>query len=176
MNTFFELANKIITQMAPEAELVDFHNQYTYIVSVNNIVEIAKELKHNPELKFNQLVDITAIDQYETEEKRYEIVYFFYSIENKENIRLKIKLENNEKPTAPTLTGVYKSADWYERETYDMYGVIFENHPDLRRFFMTDDFTDPITNEPLYPLRKDFPLRGIENSLPLPAFPEKTHM
>ncbi|MGB9912422.1 MAG: NADH-quinone oxidoreductase subunit C, partial [Candidatus Kapaibacteriota bacterium] len=67
----------------------------------------------------------------------------------------------------------YESANWYERETYDMYGIKFENHPDLRRFYMPEDFLDPETGEPLYPLRKDFPLMGIPGALPLPPYPER---
>jgi NADH-quinone oxidoreductase subunit C len=71
------------------------------------------------------------------------------------------------------MTEVWESANWYERETYDMYGVKFIGHPNLRRFYMPEDYVDPITGEALYPLRKDFPLMGVPDALSLPPFPEK---
>ena len=75
-------------------------------------------------------------------------------------------------PHLPTVVDIWESANWYERETYDMYGVIFDGHPDMRRFFMPEDFVDE-EGEPLYPLRKDFPLMGIPGTLPLPDKEEK---
>src|SRR5690606_18513739 len=88
--------------------------------------------------------------------------------------RLKLKVAVTEKDcTCPSVVPVWEAADWYEREAYDMYGVVFEGHPDLRRFYMPEDYHDPETGEPLYPLRKDFPLMGIPDSLPMPPYPEK---
>jgi len=77
-------------------------------------------------------------------------------------LRIKVALEGDY-PVCPSVTSIWESANWYERETYDMYGIKFEGHPFLRRFYMTEDFKDPETKEPLYPLRKDFPLMGIPN-------------
>lgn len=176
MNVFYDKVANIIGVLSPNFEIVEKDNDLTYIVNSASILEVANELKNNVDTKFNQLIDITAVDLYDKADFRFEVVYFLYSIENKKRIRLKIRIEDAEKPKVNSITSIYKSADWYERETYDMYGIIFENHPDLRRFYMPEDFNDPTTGEPLYPLRKDFPLMGIEGSLPLPPFPEKELM
>jgi NADH-quinone oxidoreductase subunit C len=117
------------------------------------------------------LVDITAIDWLKRED-RFEVVYFLYSNQNKSRVRIKVPLKEDN-PVCPSLVPVWDSANWYERETFDMYGIKFEGHPSLRRFYMPEDFNDPATGEALHPLRKDFPLMGIDGALPLPAFPEK---
>jgi NADH-quinone oxidoreductase subunit C len=117
------------------------------------------------------LTDITAID-WLRRQKRFEVVYFLYSNKHKMRIRLKVPVEEKD-CECPTVTDVWQSANWYERETYDMYGIKFLGHPNLRRFYMPEDFNDPETGEPLYPLRKDFPLMGIPGSLPLPPYPER---
>ena len=132
---------------------------------------LGNELKNNVSTKFDMLLDVTAID-YLSEKHLMEVVYFLYSNENKSRVRLKIQL-NEKELSCQTVTSVWESANWYERETFDMYGVNFIGHPDLRRFYMPDDFTDPISGEAIHPLRKDFPLAGISDSLPLPPYPEK---
>jgi NADH-quinone oxidoreductase subunit C len=83
-----------------------------------------------------------------------------YSLAHKGYLRLKVLVEESD-ATVPTLTGVWPSANWHERETFDMFGIKFAGHPDLRRFYMPEEFE-------YYPLRKDFPLTGIPDSLPLP--------
>jgi NADH-quinone oxidoreductase subunit C len=92
--------------------------------------------------------------------KRFGVVYNLYSLKNKHRIRLKTFVEE-EDPKLPTVTTVWGTANWHERETYDMFGVVFEGHPDLRRVYMPDEFE-------YFPLRKDFPLMGIPGSIPLP--------
>lgn len=146
-------------------------DQLTLTVPMDKYVEVATELKNNPATQFNMCVDITAID-WNRPQKRFEVVCILYSLEKNHRVRLKVAVEEDN-CYCPTLSGVWESANWYERETYDMYGIKFINHPDMRRFYMPEDYVDPETNEPIYPLRKDFPLTGIPGSLPLPPYPEK---
>lgn len=148
-----------------------FRNQLTITVPKSDIVEVCRQLKHDEEMSFDMLVDATAID-FPSKEDRFELVYFLYSNKNKARVRIKT-LVSESHCESPTLTGVWESANWYERETFDMYGIKFKGHPDLRRFYMPEDFNNPETGEPLYPLRKDFPLMGIPDSIPLPPYPEK---
>lgn len=169
---------RIAKEIAPEVEIIEHHNQYTfYLGSSDLIIDFLREMKQNPETKFDSLIDITAIDwlnsgKENSKTSRFEIVYFLYSNTFKNRIRIKVPVAENLHHT--TVTSVYKSADWYERETYDMYGIIFDGHPDLRRFYMPEDFFDKETGENFYPLRKDFPVMGYPDALPLPPYPEKT--
>lgn len=118
------------------------------------------------------LVDASAIDWYDKKKPRYEVVYFLYSNALHHRVRVKVAVDAKDLH-CPSMYSIWESANWYERETYDMYGIKFDNHPDMRRFYMPEDFEDPETHEPLYPLRKDFPLMGIPDSMPLPPYPEK---
>ena len=107
-------------------------------------------LKTNEKCRFRQLIDITAVD-YPEREKRFRIIYLLLSHEN--NLRIKIEISVDEKTTVPTITKIFPSANWMEREVFDMYGIIFKNHPDLIRILTVYGFEG-------YPLRKDFPLTG----------------
>lgn len=149
----------------------EHRNQLSIIVPPEKLKEVCLALRDNPETNFDMLIDITAIDWLKGEH-RFETVYFLYSNKYKSRLRIKVPLEGDF-PTCPSVTDIWESANWYERETYDMYGIKFEGHPYLRRFYMPEDYTDPETGEPIYPLRKDFPLMGIPDSLPLPPYPEK---
>jgi NADH-quinone oxidoreductase subunit C len=113
------------------------------------------------ELGFNYLVDISSVDNYGTD-PRWTVVYHFYGYSHRCTLRLKTDV-SEEKSELPTVTGVWKGADWHEREVYDMMGITFRNHPDLRRILMWDGY-------PYYPLRKDFPLSGKPSSVPEVAF------
>jgi len=93
-------------------------------------------------------------------EARFEVVYHLYSLKNTRYLRLKVLVEEDQ-AVVPTLTGVWPAANWHERETFDMFGIRFAGHPDLRRLYMPEEFE-------YHPLRKDFPLMGIPDSLPLP--------
>jgi NADH-quinone oxidoreductase subunit C len=149
---------------------VEHRGDLTFVIDRADLLEAARELKENPRTLFDLLIDITAID-WLRRKHRFEVVYILYSLEHDTRIRLKVGLEEYDEPRCPSLTPVFENANWYERETYDMYGIQFDGHPDLRRFYMPEDFVDPETGEPLYPLRKDFPVMGIPGSLPMP---EKT--
>jgi len=119
-------------------------------VDIKNLISTILFLKTNEKCRFKQLIDITAVD-YPEKEKRFKIVYLLLSHEN--NLRLIIKTNIDEKETVPSITKIFPSANWMEREVFDMYGISFKDHPDLRRI-LTDYGFDG------YPLRKDFPLTG----------------
>ena len=119
-------------------------------VEVEDIISTILFLKTNEKCKFKQLIDITAVD-YPQREKRFKIVYLLLSHEK--NLRIVINTHIDEKKTVSSITKIFPSANWMEREIFDMYGISFENHPDLRRI-LTDYGFDG------YPLRKDFPLTG----------------
>ena len=107
-------------------------------------------LKTNMKCRFKQLIDITAVD-YPEKEKRFKVIYLLLSHEN--NLRIIINLNINEKEVIPSITKIFPSANWMEREIFDMYGISFKDHPDLRRILTDYGFKG-------YPLRKDFPLTG----------------
>ncbi len=140
-------------------EVTDFRDDLSVLIKKEKIVEVAKFLKDDGDLQFAMCKDITAID-WATRKKRFTIVYQIFSLRNNFNLRIKANLD--EEPwQIESVTSVWPGANWYERETYDMYGVIFSNHPDLRRMYMPEGFQ-------YHPLRKDFPVLGIPGSLPLP--------
>jgi NADH-quinone oxidoreductase subunit C len=162
---------EILKEICPEAEFIEYRSQLTIALSKDKLLPAALVLRDNHETGFDMLTDITGIDWLRPV-NRFELVYFLYSNKFKWRLRLKVPLDE-QNLICPTLISVWEAANWYERETYDMYGIKFDGHPDLRRFYMPEDFVDPVSGEPLYPLRKDFPLRGIPDSLPLPPYPEK---
>jgi NADH-quinone oxidoreductase subunit C len=137
----------------------EFRGELTIIVPKEQIVEVCSILKNDPDLSYDFLSDLCGIDMY-TPEKRFGVIYNLLSLKNKHRLRIKTFTEE-ENPKVPTMTGIWGTANAHERETYDMFGIIFEGHPDLRRMYMPEDFE-------YYPLRKDFPLMGIPGSLPLP--------
>ena len=111
---------------------------------------LVNKLRDIEQLKFNQLIDVTAID-YPSREFRFEIIYIFLSLKLNERILIKVPLKENE--TIDSISSLYKSANWYERECYDLFGIKFLNHPDMRRRMTDYNFEG-------HPLRKDFPLTG----------------
>ena len=162
----------LIKTIDNSCELVEHHNQHTIIIkNKSKINPVLNELKKNTDTAFDMLLDITAID-WNRSEKRFEIVYFLYSNSTKSRLRVKTTIEEND-CNIPTAEKIYPSANWYEREVWDMYGIKFPGHTDMRRFYMPEDFYNKETGETYHPLRKDFPLTGIPNSLPLPPYPER---
>jgi NADH-quinone oxidoreductase subunit C len=166
-----DLILNVVKPLCSEAGTYEHRNQLSVLIPKEKLQVVAKELRDNPETSFDMLIDITAIDWLKPKE-RFEVVYFLYSNKFKNRLRLKVAVEE-ENPLCPTVTGIWESANWYERETFDMYGIKFEGHPNLRRFYMPEDYVDPQSGEPIHPLRKDFPLMGVPDSLPLPPYPEK---
>ena len=120
-------------------------------IKPNNLHSVLLFLKSNTQCKFKQLIDIVATD-YPNKEKRFKIYYLLLSHEN--NLRIKISIDLNIEEKIPSITKIYPSANWMEREAFDMYGIKFKNHPDLRRILTDYGFQG-------YPLRKDFPLTGF---------------
>ena len=119
-------------------------------IDYENLSSTILFLKTNEKCKFKQLIDITAVD-YPEREKRFKIIYLLLSHEN--NLRIVINLNINEKIEIPSITKIFPSANWMEREVFDMYGICFKDHPDLRRILTDYGFEG-------HPLRKDFPLTG----------------
>tara|TARA_R100001143_G_scaffold63603_1_gene73654 strand:+ start:1192 stop:1704 length:513 start_codon:yes stop_codon:yes gene_type:complete len=127
-------------------------------VEADAIIDISKHLKN--ELHYVYLSDVFGIDRY-TSDERFEVVYNLLSLRDQSRVFIKVRCEE-ENPEVESVTSVWPSAGWPEREVYDMFGVKFRNHPDLRRIFMPEDFQ-------YYPLRKEFPLLGIPGSIELPS-------
>jgi NADH-quinone oxidoreductase subunit C len=126
-------------------------DQLTIHVDATKIVDVVKHLRDDPGLRFVNIIDVTAVD-YPGRDKRFDVVYHFLSPTL--NARIRLKAEADETTQVPSIIDVFPGADWFERETYDLYGVIFTGHPDMRRI-LTDYGFDG------HPLRKDFPLTGF---------------
>ena len=140
--------NSELTTKVKKSELK--HNQIYIEINKDNLIEVILFLKTDKNTKFKQLIDITAVDYPENNE-RFKIVYMLLSHEF--NQRVIISYFINENEVVPSLTSVFPSANWMEREVFDMYGVSFKDHPDLRRILTDYGFEG-------HPLRKDFPLTG----------------
>ncbi|HEY5648113.1 MAG TPA: NADH-quinone oxidoreductase subunit C [Nitrospiria bacterium] len=121
-------------------------------VRKESVAEVCRYLHDDPEMNFDYIVLISSVD-YPDDEERFEVVYEFYSIPRKARIRIKARLPE-EDPVVGTITGIWKGADFLEREVYDMMGIRFDGHPDLRRILLPDEYDEG------WPLRKDFPLEG----------------
>ncbi|MCX6155863.1 MAG: NADH-quinone oxidoreductase subunit C [Candidatus Kapabacteria bacterium] len=167
-----ELIAEICKNNGINCDFYEFKDELSLLISQKDLLNICKILRDNPETSFDYLTDITAIDWLDKKNSRYEVVYFLYSLKSHSRLRIKVPVEENN-AECPSVVEIWSSANWYERETFDMYGIKFTGHPSLRRFYMPEDYVDPITKEPLFPLRKDFPLMGVPDSLPLPPYPEK---
>lgn len=126
----------------------------TFIVDRNSLIRFMAYIKSDPELSFDLINDITAVD-YPNRQKRFEVVYHIFSIKNDVRVRVKTVVEDG--GLLESVTSIWRGAEWLEREVYDMFGITFNNHPDLRRILMDDDYKH-------YPLRKEFPLQGYEES------------
>ncbi len=135
-------------------ELVEALGETTITVEREHIVAACEFLKQTPSFEFNFLADVCGCDRGPEEEPRFEVNYHLFSTTKHHRLRLKVLL-NEDDVHVPTVSGVWRTANWHERETYDLFGVIFVGHPDLRRILLPDDWQG-------YALRKDFPLRGYE--------------
>ena len=127
------------------------NNELLIETEENELLDVVQFLKTNEKCKFRQLIDIAGVD-YPENEKRFELIYLFLSHEHNLRIKLLIKFQINQKIVS--LTKIFPSANWMEREVFDMYGIKFKNHPDLRRILTDYGFKG-------HPLRKDFPLTGF---------------
>jgi NADH-quinone oxidoreductase subunit C len=134
------------------AEIIEFRGETTVVVPANQLVRTAEYLFAEPSLRFTFLSDLTAVDRFPME-PRFELNYQLLSIEKSLKLRLRVKLPGAD-PAIQTVTGVWPTANWHERETFDLFGIRFQGHPDLRRILMPDDWEG-------HPLRKDYPVEGF---------------
>ena len=151
MKNLEDLEKKINSELTTKIKRTEIkHNQIYLETDKEDLIDICLFLKTNNDTKFRQLIDITVVD-YPEKNQRFEIVYLFLSHEYNQRIVLKYSVSENE--VIPSLTNIFPSANWMEREVFDMYGVSFKDHPDLRRILTDYGFEG-------HPLRKDFPLTG----------------
>ena len=152
MNNLTDLEKKINSELATKIKKTEIrHNQLYVEIEKENMIDVTLFIKSDKDTKFRQLIDITAVDYPENTE-RFKIIYLFLSHEF--NQRIIISYFISEKEFVNSLTSIFPSANWMEREVFDMYGVNFKDHPDLRRILTDYGFKG-------HPLRKDFPLTGF---------------
>lgn len=136
------------------SEVIEAFGEITIVVPREHIVAVCSFLKVSPDHEFNFLADLCGADRGIEEEPRFEVNYHLFSTRHHHRLRLKVLLNETDAHVS-TVTDVWRTANWHERETYDLLGVIFDGHPDLRRILLPDDWQG-------HALRKDFPLRGYE--------------
>jgi len=147
----FESFEKLLSREVSEHFSLYYNEKYIGLnISKENVYLLIKNLKENEKLNFNQLIDITAID-FPSRELRFSVIYILLSLSLNQRVVVKTLLNVND--ILESITSLYKSANWYERECYDLFGIKFVNHPDLRRIMTDYNFEG-------HPLRKDFPLTG----------------
>ena len=151
MINLFDLEKKINSELNTKINKTEIKHDQIYIqIDKDDLIETTLFLKTNKDTKFRQLIDVTVVD-YPEQTQRFKVVYLFLSHEFNQRIILSYFINENE--VIPSLTSIFPAANWMEREVFDMYGVHFNNHPDLRRILTDYGFEG-------HPLRKDFPLTG----------------
>lgn len=164
--------NKLVKQLKARfagavLEATEFIGQVSIRIAAGRIVEVCNFLRDQPDAQFNYLSDLTCVHYPLGPERQLEIVYNLYSIPRNERVRLKVGIAEGE--SVESVTGVWPSANWMEREVYDLFGVNFRNHPDLRRILLPPDWEG-------HPLRKDYPLEFVENQWTKKHLPEMTEV
>ena len=151
MQNLIDLEKKINSELTTKIKKTEIRHDQLYITIDNeDLIDVTLHIKNNENTKFRQLIDITVVD-YPENTQRFKVVYLFLSHEFNQRIILSYLISENE--VISSLTSIYPAANWMEREVFDMYGVKFKDHPDLRRILTDYDFEG-------HPLRKDFPLTG----------------
>ncbi|MGB7572501.1 MAG: NADH-quinone oxidoreductase subunit C [Thermodesulfobacteriota bacterium] len=152
------LAVKKLQEKFPASvlEVKTFRDEVNVTVQKKDIFEICKFLYSDPDLQYQMLTDLCGVDFF-PESPRFEVVYLLYSMKKQQRLRLKIKVGDSE--SVSSVESIWKAADWLEREVYDLFGISFDNHPDLRRILLWDGFEG-------HPLRKDFPVEGPDFNKP----------
>lgn len=133
----------------------------TVVVTADQLVAICTFLKSDPAMAFNMPIDVCGVDYLGKQEPRFEVVYHFYSLVHRHRIRLKVQV-SEDSPEVPSVISVWRGVDWYEREVWDMYGIRFSGHPNLKRILLYEEFEG-------HPLRKDYPQRGYQPLMPMPT-------
>lgn len=144
-------------------ETHSFRGDDTVVVEKDDLLSFMRFLRDDPEMSFDFLMDVTAVDWFERE-PRYEVVYHLYSSEKNRRLRVKTSVPDDD-PEVETVTGIWKGANWFEREVWDMYGIKIKGHPDLRRILMYDGFEG-------HPLRKDYLKDLRQPTVPSLDFPD----
>lgn len=150
MSKSIEVAKEAIKKNCNPIEISDDFNQLQISISTNQILDVVDFIKNDEACEFRQITDIAGVD-FPDRQKRFDVIYHFLSF--KHNSRLRIKIIIGEDESIPSITTIFPAANWFEREAFDMYGIQFKDHPDLRRILTDYGFEG-------YPLRKDFPLSG----------------
>ena len=151
MSDLTSLEKKINSELATKIKFSEIKHNHLYLnIDCEDLNEVIVFLKNDSSTKFRQLIDLTAVD-YPEEKQRFKLIYLLLSHEN--NFRVILSYSINENEVIPSVTEIFPSANWMEREVFDMYGIKFKNHPDLRRILTDYNFEG-------FPLRKDFPLTG----------------
>ena len=128
----------------------DFRGDQTITVQKNALIKLFKFLRDDPALDFKFLMDLTAVDYLNRKDSRFEVVYHFYSLKNNHRLRVKVPISEDD-CTIDSVSSLWKTANWYEREVWDLYGIKFNGHPDMRRILLYEEFKG-------HPLRKDYPI------------------
>ena len=149
--TLQQLGEHIIAALRVPAKFSVAFNELTLTTDIANVIRTLTYLRDDDACRFAILIDITGID-YPNRAKRFDVVYHLLSIHL--NQRIRVKIETDEETQVPSCVGIWPAANWFEREAFDMYGIMFSDHPDLRRLLTDYGFSG-------YPLRKDFPLTGF---------------
>ena len=161
-----ELLNGLSELLGPKIKAkIEFRGETTFIISPEDLHEVAGFCRHD--LSFDYLIDITSIDNFGNE-PRFEIAYELYSMTVGVHLRLKVPV-SEDSGAVNTVSDIWPTANWHEREIYDMMGIKFTGHPDLRRILMWDGY-------PYFPLRKEFPLEGLPSEIPDVAFTKAASM
>ncbi len=148
-----QVAEKIKERFPEEVlDVKEFRGQVSVTLKKERILDICRFLHDDPELFFDYLVDVCGVDYLGKNEKRFEVVYHLYSIKHRHALRLKAEVADD-KPSIDSVMPVWIGANWHEREAYDMYGIVFNGHPDLRRVLMPEDWEG-------YPLEKRLSVTG----------------
>ena len=157
-----ELLNSLGQLLGPRLqEKIEFRGESTFVILPADLLEVARFCRD--ELSFDYLIDISSVDNF-GDEPRFEIVYELYSMTFGVHLRIKLRV-SEEQGEVPTVSDIWATANWHEREIYDMMGLRFAGHPDLRRILMWEGY-------PYFPLRKEFPLEGLPSEMPDVAFSE----
>jgi NADH-quinone oxidoreductase subunit C len=152
------LAVKKLKEKFPNSiqEVTTFRGEVALMVSKGDIIEVCKFLHSDPDLQYHLLTDLCGLDFF-PRTPRFEVVYHLCSIKNNQRLRLRAKVGDDE--SISSVESIWKVANWYEREAYDLFGILFENHSDLRRILLWDGYEG-------YPLRKDYPVEGPDFDKP----------
>jgi len=158
-----EIAEKIKEKFPDQVvDVAEFRDQVSVIVKRDQIVAMLRYLHDDPLLSYDHLQDLTAVDYLNKKDVRFEVVYTLYSIRFRHNIRIRAQVPDND-PKISSVVPIWAGANWHERECFDMFGIVFAGHPDLRRILMPEDWEG-------HPLRKDYPLKGPEFEQDWPGF------